>query len=158
MKTILTGLAVFGACGSLRRRVEKSGCHGEFAGGHVRITPLRNEQGAFGLPLSRPALLTLSGAALAAAWVLRRKSPVGAGLLLGGGTSNFCERLREGAVYDYIRLPKAPGRLKRYVFNPADFAIAAGAAMLSWEAWAGSNFSLLRHRILLIMNSKEIQI
>jgi len=131
MKTILTGAAVFGICGSLRRGVEKSGCGKEFADGHVRITPLRNEQGAFGLPLPRPALLALSGSALAAVWLLRGKSPVGAGLLLGGGISNFSQRMREGAVYDYIRFPKAPGRLKRYIFNAADFAIAAGAAMLA---------------------------
>ena len=33
-------------------------------------------------------------------------------------------------VYDYVRFPKAPGALKRYVFNLADFAIFAGAIAL----------------------------
>lgn len=138
MKTALTGLAVFGACAAARRHLErKDRKAAEYAGGHVRLTALRNEQGAFGLRLPRPALLALSGAALGMAVLLRRRSPVGAGLLLGGGASNFRERLRQGSVYDYVRFPKAPGRLKQYVFNLADFAILAGSLLVAWGRKGG---------------------
>ena len=41
------------------------------------------------------------------------------------------ERLRQGKVYDYVQFPKAPGRLKQYIFNLADFAILLGGLCLS---------------------------
>ena len=133
MKTALTGLAVFGACCAVRRRLDrKDRKPAEYAGGHLRLTALRNETGAFGLRLKKPALLALSAAALGAAWLLRRRSPVGAGLLLGGGAANAWERLRMGSVYDYLRFPKAPGKVKRYVFNLTDLAIMAGSLLLAW--------------------------
>ena len=53
-----------------------------------------------------------------------------AGALLGGGLSNLWERLRHGRVLDYLRVPKAPGMLKRYTYNLADLAIFLGAALL----------------------------
>ena len=133
MKTALIGLAVFEACCEVRRRLDKRDREAkEYLGGRLRLTSLRNGEGAFGLRLRKPALLAFSGAALGAAWLLRRKSPLGAGLLLGGGLSNFYERLKHGSVYDYLRFPKAPGKLKRYVFNLADLAIMAGSMLLAW--------------------------
>ena len=60
----------------------------------------------------------------------RRRDPAAVGLVLGGGLSNLWERLRWGRVYDYLRFPKAPGFLKRYVFNLADLAVLLGAAGL----------------------------
>ena len=56
---------------------------------------------------------------------------MGVGLILGGGISNLLERLRQGKVYDYIQFPKAPGRIKQYIFNLADFAILLGGLCLS---------------------------
>ena len=55
---------------------------------------------------------------------------VGVGLILGGGVSNLTERLKTGKVYDYVQFPKAPGRLKQYVYNLADFAIFLGGMLL----------------------------
>ena len=52
------------------------------------------------------------------------------GLVLGGGLSNLLERLLHGKVYDYIQFPKAPGKLKRHVYNLADFAILLGGISL----------------------------
>lgn len=40
------------------------------------------------------------------------------------------ERLRHGRVFDYLQFPKAPGALRRYVYNLADLAILAGAVTL----------------------------
>ena len=131
MKTVLTSLAAFGACHAARWYLDRdSRKPAEFAGGRIRLTTLRNEGAAFGLPIRRGTLLVLTGAALGAAWLLRGRSPVGAGLVLGGGAANLTERLRHKQVYDYVQFPKAPGRLKRYVFNLADFAIFAGGLAL----------------------------
>ena len=61
----------------------------------------------------------------------RRKDSAAAGLLLGGGLSNLMERQLHGRVLDYVQFPKAPGILKRYVFNLADFAILTGGVALA---------------------------
>ena len=63
-------------------------------------------------------------------WVFRRRSPIGAGLALGGGLSNLWERLRRGTVYDYVQFPKLP-KLGRYVWNLADLAILIGGLLLA---------------------------
>jgi len=134
MKTVLTGLATFGACRAARWYLDRSSRKTvETAGGHIRLTALWNKGAAFGLPIRREGLLVLSGAVLSAVWLLRGRSPVGAGLALGGGAANLAERLRHGKVYDYVQFPKAPGRLKRYVFNLADFAIFAGGLLMAVE-------------------------
>lgn len=130
MRTILTGLATFGLCGALRRKAEETTPEQrEYADGRVQLTRLWNEDAAFGVKLPREVLLSLSGAVLGTIFAQRKRSPVGVGLMLGGGLSNFMERLLYGKVCDYVRFPKAPGRLKRYVFNLADFAIFLGAVM-----------------------------
>ena len=132
MKTVLTGLATFGACHAARWYLDRgSRKTTEAAGGHIRLTALWNKGAAFGLPIRREGLLVLSGAVLSTVWLLRGRSPLGAGLALGGGVSNLLERLRHGKVYDYVQFPKAPGKLKRYVFNLADFAIFAGGLLMA---------------------------
>ena len=97
----------------------------------MRIAPLYNQGAGFeALPLSARQMAPLS---LAALWALLCRwgfRGVGAGLLLGGGLSNLWERLRYGRVLDYLRVPKAPGMLKRYTYNLADLAIFLGAALL----------------------------
>lgn len=94
--------------------------------GWISLTALRNHRGAFDLPIHRSVLLGSSVLALGTAWVHRYLSPLGAGLVLGGGISNLWERLHVHSVYDYLRFPKSPGKLKRYVYNLADFAIFFG--------------------------------
>lgn len=132
MRTILTALVTFGACTTLRRKVEQAEpVQQDFAGGRVRLETLWNEDGPFGVKVPGEVLLSLSGAVLGTVLATRKRSPVAAGLMLGGGLSNFAERLLYGKVCDYVRFPKAPGRLKRYVFNLADFAIFLGGI-----AWA----------------------
>ena len=131
MKTVLTGLETFTLCNAARWYLDRSSrTETEVAGGRVRLTALRNAQAAFGVRVPSRVLTALSGAALGVALMQRRAHPVSAGLLLGGGAANLAERLRQGSVYDYVQFPKAPGRLKHYVFNLADFAILAGCAGL----------------------------
>jgi signal peptidase II len=54
---------------------------------------------------------------------------VGLSLLIGGGVGNLIDRiLNEGVVLDFVRLGVGP--LRTGVFNLADVAIVAGAALL----------------------------
>jgi signal peptidase II len=130
MRTFLTGLVTFGTCSAARWYLDREDREDkDFVGGHVKLTKLWNEGAAFNLKISRNVILSISGAVLATLWLTRRRSPLGAGLALGGGLSNLVERLKQGKVYDYVRFPKAPGKLKKYVFNLADFAIMAGAML-----------------------------
>ena len=117
MLTALTALTTCSGCAAARWYLDRSSRRGaELFGGHVRLP-------SEVLPLA-------SAAALGAVWAGRdRLGPIGAGLVLGGGLSNLRERLRRGAVYDYIQFPKAPGPLRRYVFDLADLAILAGGAL-----------------------------
>ena len=94
------------------------------------MTALWNDGAAFGLPLKRTLVTALSILILPLVWVFRRRSPIGAGLALGGGLSNLWERLRCGAVYDYVQFPKLP-KIGRYVWNLADLAILIGGLLLA---------------------------
>lgn len=132
MRTLLSGLAVFGACSAVRRRLDRPGRKdAAYFGGHVKLTRLWNDGAAFGLRICPEVLPVLSAAVLGAVWGKRKEYPVAVGLALGGGISNLAERLQRGKVYDYIQFPKAPGKCKEYVFNLADFAILAGGAILA---------------------------
>ena len=124
LTTIWIAAAVLFACTAARRALCRPGRRETVHwGGRVRLTALWNGGGAFGLVL---------GVVLALAAVLRcrKRAPAAAGLILGGGLSNLWERLRHGRVYDYLRFPKAPGPLGRYVYNLADLALFLGAAEL----------------------------
>ena len=48
---------------------------------------------------------------------------VGAGLVLGGATSNLADRLRRGAIVDFVRVWRWP------TFNLADAALCCGVAV-----------------------------
>ena len=131
--TLLTAALALAACTAVRwylerpDRRERSALHGK-----IRLTTLWNRGAAFGLPLGRAALMTLSLLVLAAtALFWRRRNAFGAGLVLGGGISNLWERLRHGKVLDYLRVPALPGKLGKYVYNLADLALFLGALLLA---------------------------
>ena len=131
MKTVLTALTTWCACRGARWYLDRSSRRETtHLGGHVKLTALWNHGAAFGLPLGRKWLPVLSGAALTALLMQRKKAPVAAGLILGGGLSNLQERVGEGRVYDYLCFPKAPKPLNRYVYNLADLAVFAGGLAL----------------------------
>ena len=102
----------------------------EHAKGHIRLKTLWNDGAAFGLPVKPSTVITASATLMALLWTQRKEHPVSIGLVLGGGLSNLLERLLHGKVYDYIQFPKVPGKLKRYVYNLADFAILLGGISL----------------------------
>lgn len=132
MITLLTAALTLAACTLARWYLERPGRRERSAlGGRIKLTALWNRGAAFGLPLGREALMVLSALVLGVTVLWRRRSPFGAGLVLGGGLSNLWERLRYGKVLDYLRFPAAPGKLKKYVYNLADLALFLGALLLA---------------------------
>ena len=97
----------------------------------VALVNVRNDGVAFGLLSDGGALLAVFAAAAIAALVVffavnaRRPGVwLATGLLLGGAAGNLIDRVREGAVTDFIDLPLWPA------FNLADVAIVAGVIAL----------------------------
>lgn len=131
MLTLLIAAAVLAACTGLRWFLNREGRKDRtFWGGRIRLTALWNDGAAFSLPLKRTLVSALSILILPLVWVFRRRSPIGAGLALGGGLSNLWERLKNRRVYDYVQFPKLP-KLGRYVWNLADFVILLGGLLLA---------------------------
>jgi len=129
----IAALAAF-SCAAVRWYLDRSSRREESFGGWLHLTALWNERGAFGLPLKGTALTAVSAAVLALVPSLAKRCRIGAGLILGGGLSNLWERARHGRVYDYLRFPRAPKPLRRYVYNLADLAIFTGTAMVLFRS------------------------
>lgn len=117
----------------------------ELLGGRIRLELLENRGIAGGL-LQNHSLLAriMSCGALMVALILCRDAFLhgrdvyrwGAALLCVGGLGNVSERLFRGYVTDYICFPKLPGkRLRRLVWNLADFMLLAGAMLLAAGCW-----------------------
>jgi signal peptidase II len=100
--------------------------------GILSLTYVRNPGAAFGLlpqvPVLVPALiaLTLLSALFYndARWADRPRVQGALALLAGGAVGNLIDRIRLGAVVDYLDLHIWP------VFNVADLAVTTGAALL----------------------------
>jgi signal peptidase II len=100
--------------------------------GILSLTYVRNPGVAFGLlpqvPVLVPALIALTLLFLLfyneARWVYQPRVQGALALLAGGAVGNLIDRLRLGAVVDYIDFHIWP------VFNVADLAVTTGAALL----------------------------
>ena len=85
--------------------------------------------------LMRYVLIAIALAISAFVWVwVKREGPtrslqIGAGLLIGGALGNVIDRVRWGAVADFINM-SCCGLRNPYSFNIADAAIFAGAFVL----------------------------
>lgn len=96
----------------------------------VSLRPTANPGLAFSLPAPNSVTTLAIGIVLAFLLAVtidrwRRGHPwLGWAFLVVGGASNFLDRLRYGAVIDYLRLGPLP------VFNLADAAIAIGLGLL----------------------------
>ena len=106
-----------------------------------RIELLENKGAASGVLAKHPKILKTISAAMLCFCALalgkeRQKGKatmagVGYALLLGGGLSNFIDRVKKGSVTDYIRFPKFPvKKISELVFNLSDFGIFAGVFCL----------------------------
>ena len=108
-------------------------------GGLLRLTVARNTGSAFGLPAPSWAItaVSLTACVVVLVWVARSSGLPPArvtalGLILGGAIGNLIDRIRMGAVVDFIDFRVWP------VFNVADVALTIGVAVLMLEA--------IRHR------------
>ena len=120
-----------------------------------RIEFLENKGGASGILSSHPKILKgISGAMLCfCAFVLGKErqkgrvsiAGIGYALLLGGGLSNFIDRMKKGSVTDYIRFPEFPvKKISNLVFNMSDFAIFAGIFCLLFQKVRGFRLKSLK--------------
>jgi signal peptidase II len=101
--------------------------------GPLGLTLAHNKGVAFGLAGGGGAgLLVLTVAALALILVLFAREPtrpgmwIAVGLLAGGAFGNLADRVRAGAVTDFVDIGPWPP------FNLADVSITAGVAVLAW--------------------------
>jgi signal peptidase II len=106
--------------------------HVDLIGGGVGLTLAHNEGVAFGLANGGGAVLVaLPLLALAFVGVLFARDPtrpwiwVAFGLLAGGALGNLADRVRAGAVTDFVEVGSWPP------FNLADVAIVLGVAILA---------------------------
>lgn len=111
-----------------------------FFGDAIRLTYAENTGGFLGVGESLPstaktAIFTVGTGMLLVAlavYVLRTPWPVGVliglGLFLGGGLSNWADRVVRGSVVDFLNVGMGP--LRTGIFNVADVALLAGAAIV----------------------------
>ena len=139
---VLTGVADQ-ASKLLARLLLSGGVQHHLFGGVVTLALAQNP-GAFlslGAGLATATRVALAAAVLAlllALVVVILRNPASSGvslvagaLLLGGGSSNFVDRLRwDGNVTDFLYLQLGP--LHTGIFNIADLAIMVGAILLLW--------------------------
>jgi signal peptidase II len=98
----------------------------------VELVSVRNRGVAFGLLGDVSGwllvLVTCLALALLGAFFIRQSDRpgiwLGVGLIAGGALGNLVDRIRDGAVIDYLSLPLWP------TFNLADVAITVGVALL----------------------------
>lgn len=137
-RAILAGGGAFAADRALKIMAREGDLPHDPPGGLLHFSRLENTGLAGGVcsdskELSRdlPCLaFALTAPALLANFGKKsRAEQIGTALLLGGSVGNVYDRVRRGTVTDMLQFPKAPGRLKHLVFNPADFAILIGGAV-----------------------------
>jgi len=105
----------------------------------VQIVHVKNKGVAFGVLSGKPAVMIIVIAALAGLliWFFlhsrRRYVWIPTGLLLGGAVGNIFDRIRDGAVTDFVKFPAWPA------FNIADVAITFGVLSLLYVLESGDD-------------------
>jgi signal peptidase II len=80
------------------------------------------------------AMLVITGFLLRWLWTAdSRRQAFGLGLIIGGALGNALDRMLHGAVADFAHLHW--GTWSWYIFNVADIAIVAGAALLIYVSF-----------------------
>jgi signal peptidase II len=111
----------------------------DFLGSIVRFTRTTNTGAAFGLLRGQgPWFIVVSAAAAIAITLFRREiaklrrwDQIAFGLILGGAVGNLIDRVRLGAVIDFIDI--GIGDLRWPSFNVADSAISIGVVILAYS-------------------------
>ncbi len=114
--------------------------------GFLNITLIKNTGVAFGLFSSNPstvktafliAVTTVSISVILYLVVLLKDgtvfSQISLGMILGGATGNLIDRIRFGAVIDFIDLHY--GNIHWPAFNVADAAITVGIILIVWDGF-----------------------
>ena len=118
----------------------REGKEKKILGGKVILRPLKNPGAILGLgkehqkELNGVVAVMLTGLGIRLC-ILSKKSGHGVEkaattLLLAGGLGNLTDRVCQGYVDDYIRIPCKQEKLSHVVFNLADVFVAAGAGLL----------------------------
>lgn len=116
--------------------------------GLVRIAKAYNSGGIFGLFGGSAAVLAISSTVVIAGIVLYEaregvRGPwlvtIALGLLLGGAIGNFIDRVRLGAVIDFVDM--GIGNWRFYTFNVADAAISTSLFLLILFALFGEHLT-----------------
>ena len=99
----------------------------------LKLVHVKNEGVAFGIAAGGMTLVIvlIVVALLGLTWYFARHADkpgmwVPTGLLIGGALGNIIDRIHEGAVTDFLKLPGWPA------FNIADIAITFGVLALAW--------------------------
>lgn len=114
--------------------------------GLFHLTHILNPGAAFGFLSTReasfrnPLFIGISLLALLFLVLYYRRQPrfdpwhcVGLGMIGGGAVGNLIDRIRQGAVIDFLDLQWADHHWP--AFNLADSAITVGVGLLIWELW-----------------------
>ncbi len=91
------------------------------------LTLVHNAGVAFGLLQGCGLLITLVTCAVIVGLWWSRLFTLSTGLILGGAIGNLIDRLRIGAVIDFLDFRIWP------VFNLADSCITVGAVLMAWQ-------------------------
>lgn len=142
MKYLGIPMGIFALDYKIKKKVDGSFDKGEkkeICDGKIILEKHYNRGAALNVLQDEPLVLyTLTAFMLGAIGIrfltlLRKNGPtqkkIAYGMILGGGLSNFFDRITKGHVIDYIRFNVKNERLKRTVFNVSDFFIFAGAIL-----------------------------
>lgn len=116
----------------IRGSVERGDSHNVF--GPLDIVHVTNSGAAFGILQGAGPLLIMTSVIGMAAILVYLFSPgfahplmrLGLAVMLGGAVGNLIDRVKDGEVVDYIKVPNWPA------FNVADSAITIGVLLLAW--------------------------
>ena len=133
---ILLTLAIIGADQAvkwvIRETVERGDAHAVVW--PLKIVHVTNSGAAFGMFQGAGPLLVMTSILGMAAIVVFLFNPsfahplmrLGLALMLGGAVGNLIDRVKDGEVVDFIKVPNFPA------FNVADSAITIGVLVLVW--------------------------
>lgn len=140
--------AVFALDAAMKGQIEKRcriGEEKELLGGRVLLRKYHNHGAALDAGRRHPhAVCLLSGLSLLFLCALllpllrergNRALKLGLSLMLGGGASNFYDRVRRGYVVDYVSFRSRFPKLERIVYNFSDFCIFVGAVLVFAGGW-----------------------
>ena len=140
-KTLSAVLALYAGDEAVKKYMMhhlKDGEEKPVLGGKAVLRRLENPGAAMGIGKEHQKLLNISVGAMLGVLSIRlfqaekkgsKAEKAALSLLLAGGLGNLTDRVCQGHVDDYIRIPCRQEKLSRIVFNLADVFIAVGTGL-----------------------------